>query len=196
MHNWVRWGIGLAAGLLMAAGGAAALPEDLDFVPERAGGVASDPALQNRDVTGRSVKCPRVRVVHRVDPADAGGSAYFLFADPWVGYARGRELFLREFAAAEGVFGESGRLAGPTLDDGSTRLASRDHVSSCATCHNTPWRDAGAGATIPKNGGTGRNTPHLFGAGLVEMLGWQVRLDLLAVGDRNRNGFVESDESR
>ncbi len=175
---------------------ALALAQGPDFVPERPGGAGDDPALRNRDLTGRSVKCPRVRFEHSTDPSAPGTSAYYLFADPWAGYAHGRELFHREFAAADGVFGESGRTAGPVLDDGSTRLASRDHVSACGLCHNSPWRDAGAGITIPKNGGTGRNTPHLFGAGLVEMLGWQLRLDLLAVGDRNRNGFIESTESR
>lgn len=163
---------------------------------ERGGTSRDDPALVTRDLTGRSVKCPRVRVIHSTDPSRAGTSGYFVFSDPWVGYARGRELFLREFSAADGVFGESGRPAGPVLDDGVTRMTSRDHVSGCGVCHNVPWRDAGAGATIAKNGGTGRNTPHLFGAGLVEMLGWQVRLDLLAAGDRDRNGFIGRAESR
>src|SRR5262249_53043033 len=74
-----------------------------------------------------------------------------------------------------GVLGESGGGGGRVLDDGVTRQASRDHVSACGLCHNVPWQDAGAGATISKNGGTGRNTPHLFGAGLIEMLGWQIR---------------------
>jgi hypothetical protein len=188
----------LAAGLagLLAGTVALAAGRGLDYPFERSGGSQDDPALVNRDLTGRSVKCPRVRAVHSRDAAQAGASAYFLFADPWAGYARGRELFLREFAAEDGVFGESGRAAGPVLDDGVTRQASRDHVSACGLCHNSPWRDAGAGITIAKNGGTGRNTPHLFGAGLVEMLGWQLRLDLLALGDRNRDGFIGVDESR
>jgi hypothetical protein len=161
---------------------------------ERPGTSVDDPAL-GRDLTGRSVKCRRVRIVHTTVPSLEGGSAYLLFRDPWLGYARGRELFLREFTTEDGVFGESGQPAGPVLDDGVTRQASRDHVSACGLCHNVPWRDAGAGATIAKNGGTGRNTPHLFGAGLIEMLGWQIRLDLMAVGDTNRDGFIGSQES-
>ena len=68
-------------------------------------------------------------------------------------------------------------------------------MASCTLCHNVPFRDAGAGATIFKNGGTGRNTPHLFGAGLLEMLGWQIRLKLLEKGDTNRNGFIDKGES-
>jgi hypothetical protein len=188
--------LGLFVSAALLAPGVMAWQGELGYAPERPGGGGDDPAAVSRDLTGRSVKCPRVRMVHSTDPARAGSSAYFLFADPWVGYARGRELFLREFAAADGVFGESGRAAGPVLDDGVTRQASRDHVSACGLCHNVPWRDAGAGITIAKNGGTGRNTPHLFGAGLIEMLGWQLRLDLLALGDRNRDGFVGRNESR
>jgi hypothetical protein len=119
-----------------------------------------------------------------------------MLRDPWCGYQRGRELFLREFSAADGVFGEAGKLKGPALDDGVTRQAVGDHVNSCATCHNIPWRDAGAGANIAKNGGMGRSTPHLFGAGLLEMLGWQIRLDLMAQGDRNRDGWISLAEAR
>jgi hypothetical protein len=193
MRSWttaLATGVALAGTVALAAGG------EREYRFERPGGAGDDPAWKNRDVSGRSVKCPRVRVIHSPDPTKAGTSAYFLQVDPWLGYARGRELFLREFAAADGVFGESGRVAGPVLDDGVTRMASRDHASSCAMCHNVPWRDAGAGVTIPKNGGTGRNTPHLFGAGLIEMLGWQLRQRLLAVGDRNGDGFVGATESR
>ncbi|HEU4754138.1 MAG TPA: hypothetical protein VFU47_13595, partial [Armatimonadota bacterium] len=154
----------------------------VEYHSERPGGSADDPVVAERDLSGRSVKTPRVRILHSRDPRQAGASAYFLFADPWLGSARGRDLFLREFAAWEGVFGESGQHGGPLLDDGVTRQASLGHVSSCGMCHNTPYRDAGAGVTIPKNGGTGRNTPHLFGGGLLEMLGWQLRLQLLAQG--------------
>jgi hypothetical protein len=162
---------------------------------ERPGGLADDPVRHPRDVTGRSVKTPRVRAVHTSDPSLVGGTAYLLREDPWLGYARGRELFLREFAAADGVYGEAGRLAGKTLDDGTTRMTSRDHANSCAMCHNVPWRDAGAGATIAKNAGRGRNTPHLFGAGLVEMIAQEVRLRLLGLADIDRDGRVDRAEA-
>jgi hypothetical protein len=73
---------------------------------------------------------------------------------------------------------------------------SRGHVNSCGICHNTPYRDGGAGATIPKNGGEGRNTPHLFGAGLVEMVGLQMRLQALAIADDNRDGWISIEEAK
>src|SRR5437899_3890648 len=191
-----RWIAALSVAMLLAATVALAAAPGLEYVFERPGTSREDPALVNRDLSGRSVKCPRMRMVHSTDPSQVGASAYFVQVDPWVGYARGRELFLREFTAADGVFGESGQSGGPALDDGVTRQASRDHVSACGLCHNVPWRDAGAGITISKNGGTGRNTPHLFGAGLIEMLGWQIRLDLLALADRNRDGWISRAEAR
>jgi di-heme oxidoreductase (putative peroxidase) len=170
-------------------------PVRLEYRTERPGGSRDDPVVAPRDLSGRSIKTPRVRVVHSMDAGQEGTSAYFLFADPWLGYGRGRELFLREFAAWDGVFGESGQHGGPLLDDGVSRQQLLGHVSSCGLCHNIPYRDAGHGATIAKNGGTGRNTPHLYGAGLLEMLGWQLRLELLALGDRDRNGWISTEES-
>lgn len=196
----------LSSWVALRSGGAelqqpATAPEDAPrlglprHASERPGGMQSDPVRAPRDLSGRSVKTPRVRAVHSTDPRDEGATAYLIRTDPWLGYARGRELFLREFSTADGVYGEAGKLAGGTLDDGSTRLMSRDHTSSCAMCHNVPWRDAGAGATIAKNAGRGRNTPHAFGAGLVEMLAEQTRRKLLALGDLDRDGRIEPDEA-
>src|SRR5262249_18600875 len=152
---------------------------DLVPAPERPGGSRDDPIRKPRDLTGRSIKCARVRAVHSTDPAEEGATAWLFERDPWLAYQRGRELFVREFSKADGAFGNSGGMAGPVLEDQTTKLATRDHVASCTLCHNTPFRDGGAGATFFKNGGTGRNTPHLFGVGLVEMLGWQIRQKLL-----------------
>ena len=67
---------------------------------------------------------------------------------------------------------------------------------SCGTCHNNPYRDAGAGITISKNGGTGRNTPHLYGTGLIEMIGLQLRLQALAIADTNHDGWISFEEMK
>ncbi len=197
----IPWVIPSAAILLLPvlAGALQDLPPrplpNLEYRTERPGGGGDDPVISPRDLTGRSIKTPRVRVLHARDPRLAGTSAHFLFVDPWLGYQRGRELFLREFGAWEGVFGESGQHGGPLLDDGVTRQQALGHVSSCGMCHNTPYRDAGAGVTIAKNGGDGRNTPHLFGGGLLEMIGWQTRLKLMALGDTDRDGWISLRES-
>src|SRR4029077_4319356 len=82
------------------------------------------------------------------------------------------------------------------LPDGASHMMSRSHVNSCAICHNTPYRDGGAGATMAKNGGEGRNTPHMFGGGLVEMIGQQLRLQAMAIADTNRDGWISLEEAK
>jgi len=138
---------------------------------------------------------PRIRVIHATDSSKAGGSAYLLRTDPWLGYVLGRSLFRREFTERDGVFGQTQGVPQPILEDGTTPMIRGAKAASCTLCHNTPFGDGGAGPTIEKNGFTGRNTPHLFGAGLVEMLGWEIRSRLLKLGDLNRNGFIDIDES-
>src|SRR5438067_1140086 len=157
---------------------------------ERPGNSRDDPVETPHDLSGLSIKNPRVRVVHTIDPAKAGGSMYLQQIDPWLGYQYGRNMTQREFRERDGVYGDAGKLDGIILPDGVTKMMSRGHVNSCAICHNTPYRDGGAGATIAKNGGTGRNTPHMFGAGLVEMIGLQLRLQALALADDNRDGWI------
>lgn len=162
---------------------------------ERPGGFGDDPVELPRDISGLSIKSPRVRIVHTTDPALEGGSLYLQQVDPWLGYQLGRNLLQREFRERDGVYGDSGKLDGPLLSDGVTKMMTRSHVNSCAVCHNTPYRDGGAGATIPKNGGEGRNTPHMFGAGLVEMIGQEIRLGALAIADVDRNGWISPGEA-
>src|SRR5438552_505905 len=163
---------------------------------ERPGNSTDDPIESPRDLSGLSVKNPRVRVVHTKDPAKAGGSMYLQKVDPWLGYQWGRNLTQREFREMEGVYGDAGKIDGIVLPDGATKMMTRGHVNSCAICHNTPYRDGGAGATIAKNGGEGRNTPHMFGAGLLEMIGIQLRAQALAIADANRDGWISKEEAR
>ena len=163
---------------------------------ERPGNSKDHPLDTPRDLSGLSIKNPRVRVVHTSDPALEGGSMYLQQVDPWLGYQWGRSMTQRNFRERDGVYGEAGKLDGFLLADGVTRMMDRSHVSSCGACHNVPYRDAGAGMTIPKNGGTGRNTPHAFGGGLVEMIGLQMRLQALAIADTNRDGWISLAEAK
>jgi hypothetical protein len=163
---------------------------------ERPGNSRDDPTEFPRDLSGLSIKIPRVRVVHTTSPEKAGGSMYLQQVDPWLGYQWGRTLTQRNFRERDGVYGKAGQLDGILLPDGVSRMMDRGHVSSCGACHNVPYRDAGAGMTIAKNGGTGRNTPHLFGGGLVEMLGLQMRLQALAIADTNRDGWISLEEAK
>jgi hypothetical protein len=163
---------------------------------ERPGNSRDDPFEVPHDLSGLSIKTPRIRVVHTTDPWLAGGSMYLQQVDPWLGYQWGRNLTQREFRERDGVYGKAGKLDGILLADGKTPMMSRSHANNCAICHNTPYRDGGAGATIAKNGGEGRNTPHMFGAGLVEMIGIQIRLQALALADTNRDGWISKEEAR
>jgi hypothetical protein len=163
---------------------------------ERPGCSDDHPSDVPRDLSGLSIKNPRVRVVHTTDPALAGGSMYLQQVDPWLGYTWGRSLFQRNFRDRDGVYGDAGKLDGLLLPDGVTRMMDRGHVSSCGACHNVPYRDAGAGMTIAKNGGTGRNSPHLFGGGLIEMIGEHIRLQALAIADDNRDGWISIEEAK
>jgi hypothetical protein len=102
----------------------------------------------------------------------------------------GLEPDAAQFRERDGVYGDAGKLDGILLPAGATKMMSRSHVNSCAVCHNTPYRDGGAGANIPKNGGEGRNTPHMYGTGVIEMIGLQMRLLALSLVDTNRDGWV------
>jgi hypothetical protein len=163
---------------------------------ERPGNSLDNPIDVPRDLSGLSIKNPRCRVIHTTDPEKAGGSMYLQQVDPWLGYQWGRSLTQRSFRERDGVYGDAGKLDGLLLPDGASKMMDRGHTSSCGACHNVPYRDAGAGMTIPKNGGSGRNTPHMFGAGLVEMIGLQMRLRALAIADSNRDGWISIEEAR
>jgi hypothetical protein len=186
----IRHVLPLAAAALSALAGAASAQ-----LTERPGTTYDNPIDKPRDPTGFSIKTPRVRAVCTTDPDLPGGTAYLFFKDPWLGYQRGRELFQREMRVRDGVGGEAGKLDGPALQDGSTKMLVRDNVNSCATCHGTPYRDAGAGPVMAKNGGTGRKSPHLFGIGLQEMIGEQIRALALEMVDRNRDGWISKAEA-
>jgi photosystem II stability/assembly factor-like uncharacterized protein len=181
----------LAAGIAVSALlNGSLVPPALAQLSERPG-TSTDTLRGAKDVTGRSVKDARVRVVHSRDPADEGTSRYLQDVDPWLAYQRGKNLTQREFRARDGAFGRAGSFFEPKLlGDRVTPRLGRDHVSSCGMCHAIPFREPGAGGNIPKGSGEGRNAPHFFGGGLIEMIGLQTRLKVLDACDPARRGFV------
>ena len=139
-------------------------------------------AQQNQrpdDPLGLSIREPRVRVVHSDDPIQTDSSLSLQQTDPWLAYQRGRSYFHREWSSAQGLF--------KVLPD----RAIASSATSCAMCHNRPFRSAGAGGNAPEPVGYGRNTPHLFGAGLIETLAIQIRRQILDAHDLNRNGILD-----
>ena len=163
---------------------------------ERPGNSLDNPIDIPRDLSGLSIKIPRIRVVHTIDPWQEGGSMYLQEVDPWLGYKWGKDLTQRNFRERDGVYGDNGKIEGVLLPDGATKMMDRSHTNSCGTCHNNPYRDGGAGMTMSKNGATGRNTPHMYGGGLVEMIGLQIRLQAYAIADTNRDGWISKEEAK
>jgi hypothetical protein len=148
------------------------------------------------DVSGRSVKNPRVRAVHTDDPSLVGGTAWLLRYDPFLAYQLGRNLNYREFRERDGVLdAHVSSLTGP-MPDGTTAKITANNQVSCLGCHNTPNGNPGGGTNFSKDSGRGRAAPHYFGAGLVEMLGIQVRQWILLQCDSNRDGWISASEAR
>ncbi len=131
------------------------------------------------DPSGLSLREKRVRVMHSATPDLAGTSMHLQQADPWLAYQRGRSYFFHEWGKDEGVF------------TNVTEHFVAATTTSCGMCHNLPFRSPGAGGNTAEPAGFGRNTPHLFGAGLMEILAQQMRAELLAAHDTNRNGFLD-----
>jgi hypothetical protein len=136
-------------------------------------------SVRPQDPSGLSIREPRVRVLHSDTPEVPGTSLHLQQTDPWLAYQRGRSYFFHEWSAKDGVFAAvNPRPLGAT-------------TTSCGMCHNLPFRSPGAGGNTSEPMGYGRNTPHLFGAGLIEMLGAQIRQQILNAHDANHNGWLD-----
>ncbi len=147
------------------------------------------------DASGRSVKARRVRAVHSPDAALEGGTAWLFERDPFLAYQLGRDLNFLEFTEKHGVFDKQvSNLLGP-MPDGTTKKITANNQVSCLGCHNLPSGNPGCGPNFSKDSGRGRNTPHYYGAGIVEMLSQQVRADLLAQADGDGNGWISTSEA-
>src|SRR3954453_1607512 len=111
----------LAIGLLLGIVAGACLVVQVSLraqQSERPGHSRDNPIDRPRDLSGLSIKNPRVRVVHTRDANLEGGSLYLQQVDPWLGYQWGRSLFQRNFREQDGVYGDAGKLDGLVLPDG------------------------------------------------------------------------------
>ena len=108
---WIAVGVGI--GLVSAL----YLSRSRDVVAqqsERPGNSIDPPIEMPHDLSGLSIKNPRVRVVHTTDPDLEGGSMYLQQVDPFLAYQWGRSLTQRNFRD---------RDAGTREKDGRARLA-------------------------------------------------------------------------
>ena len=161
-------------------------------------------AESTTDPYGIGLPYPFVHIVHADDDSLIGGSAYFRRYDPFLFFVLGRDFVRRKFTFRQGVYGQTGEASvplyvgpsnarGAATHGGVPRFA-RDHTSSCGACHSIPYPEPGGGQTIASTGSMGRNTPHFFGAGLVEMIAQQTRQKILNRYDRNGNGAIDRAE--
>lgn len=109
-----------------------------------------------------------------------GSSGYFISRDPARAIRRGRQLFQRKFQVGQGF--------GPLTDDGvgstgANASRSAGLADSCASCHGRPRGAAGFGGVVATRPDS-RDSPQLFGLGIVEMLGDEITKDLRALRDK------------
>ncbi|HTS35955.1 MAG TPA: di-heme oxidoredictase family protein [Candidatus Solibacter sp.] len=106
-------------------------------------------------------------------------SIYIINRDPYRSIRRGRQLFQRKFTRAQG----QGPGEGDGLGDLNTDIAIGAGLSdSCASCHGRPRGSAGAGGNVATRPDS-RDSPHLFGLGIKEMLADEITSDLRRTRD-------------
>jgi len=151
----------LLAALFLGAGAPGAQETDQTQAPNAAGAGAAKSLVQQIGA-GRG------------DRDTPGSSIYLIARDPFRSIARGRELFQRKYTHAQGL--------GPRFGDGVGNIETSPQsgagmADSCAACHSRPQGAAGFGGDVFTRP-TSRDAPHLFGLGLVEMLGDEMTADL------------------
>src|SRR5467141_633641 len=115
----------------------------------------------------------------RGDVMTAGSSVYIINRDPFRSIRRGRQLFQRKFTRLQG----QGANEKDGVGDINTDLAIGAGLSdSCALCHGRPRGSAGSGGDVVTRPDS-RDSPHLFGLGLKEMLGDEITTDLRNLRD-------------
>ena len=115
----------------------------------------------------------------RGDVMTPGSSIYIINRDPFRSIRRGRQLFQRKFTHLQGQ--------GPNEKDGvgdiNTDIAiGAGLADSCALCHGRPRGSAGAGGDVVTRPDS-RDSAHLFGLGLKEILADEITSDLRATRD-------------
>jgi Di-haem oxidoreductase, putative peroxidase len=108
-----------------------------------------------------------------------GSSLFIISRDPFRAIRRGQQIFQRKFTRNEGQGPRINNSSTGDLNDPAQSTLGGGLSDSCAGCHSRPRDSAGFGgdeATRPDS----RNTPHLFGVGLREMIADEITRDLRA----------------
>jgi hypothetical protein len=136
--------------------------------------------------------------VGRGDVLTPDSSIFIIKRDPFRAVRRGRQIFQRKFTRAQGqgpLEMDGGDPSIPPSDPRgihNTLIIGAGLSDSCASCHGRPRGSAGAGGDVVTRPDS-RDAPHLFGLGLVEMLGDEITTDLRnirsqALSDARRSG--------
>jgi len=104
-------------------------------------------------------------------------SLFIIRRDPFRAVRRGRQIFQRKFTRSQGQ--------GPLFHDGRGNIEvdlalGAGLADSCAACHGRPRGSAGFGGDVVTRPDS-RDSPHLFGLGLKEMLADEITADLRAI---------------
>ena len=110
--------------------------------------------------------------------------------DPYLAYQLGRNLNY-EFRDRDEIFSDLVSQLGGRCPTG--RGQDRQQPGQLLGCHNVP--SGSGGPNFAKDSGMGRNTPHYYGAGIVEMLALQIRAELLDELDEDESGWVSAAEA-
>lgn len=111
----------------------------------------------------------------RGDSVTPQSSVYLIQRDPARSIRRGRQLFQRKFTEAQGLgprvnpHSSGNIMANPAFGAGLS--------DSCAACHGRPRGAAGFGGVVATRPDS-RDSPHLFGLGLQEMIADEMTQDL------------------
>lgn len=157
----------IAAGMLLAkiscfSPGYAQLVDETQVEPTVAGGTIGK-SLEEQIGAGRG------------DEVTPQSSIFLIKRDPARSIRRGRQLFQRKFTEAQGLGPRvnphsSGNIVlNPALGAGLS--------DSCAACHGRPRGAAGFGGVVATRPDS-RDSPHLFGLGLQEMIADEMTQDL------------------
>ncbi len=118
----------------------------------------------------------------RGDIYTPNSSLFIINRDPFRSIRRGRQLFQRKFTRAQG---QGPGIGDPGSPDGVGNINTNIGIGagladSCAACHGRPRGSAGFGGDVATRPDS-RDSPHLFGLGLKEMLADEITADLRAI---------------
>lgn len=118
----------------------------------------------------------------RGDAFTPGSSLFIIARDPFRAVRRGRQVFQRKFTRDQGQGPRVNSDSTGNLNDVAQAGLGAGLSDSCAGCHGRPRGSAGLGGDVATRPDS-RNTPHLFGVGLREMLADEITGDLREIRD-------------